>query len=147
MADVKLNISAFNKFVSKTVQPYLRKKAEEIADEARRTAPVGATSDLKNSITVTDGPNGSVKISVNADHAAYVTYGTGPQANPPKPAYYPKLRRRGLILWSESKNANPYAVAHGISQNGTPPNPYFEDSVARILNRFSFRWIRRDFER
>lgn len=147
MADtVQINLGALNRFMNKTVQPYLRNKADEIAAEARRTAPVGGTSDLRNSIRVEDGPKGSVRVVVTAPYAGYVTQGTGPQANPPRSPYLPKLRRRGLIIWSEAKNANPYAVAHGIGTKGTPANPYFEESIARTLGRFNFRWIRRDLE-
>lgn len=146
MAEVHFDVGAYNRFINRVVQPYLRSKAEEIAEEARRNAPVGATQELKDSIRVTEGTKGSVRITVGADHAAFVTYGTGPQATTPKPPYYPRLRRRGLILWSEHKNANPYAVAHGISQKGTPPNPFFENSIAKVLGRFDFRWIRRDIQ-
>lgn len=145
MADnVKLDLVAFRRFLNKTVQPYLLNKAEEIAQEARRRAPVGATSQLRNSIRVEPGPNGGARISITADYAAYVVDGTGPQATPPRPQYYPKLRRRGLIMWSNSKNLNPYQVAHGISQKGTKPNPFLEESVAAVLKKYDFRWIRRE---
>lgn len=146
MAEVSFNLGAYNRFLNRVVQPYLRNKAEEIAEQARRTAPVGATNELRNSIRVTDGPRGSVRIEVNAPHAGYVAEGTGPQATPPRPNYYPRLRRRGLILWSDSRGLNPYAVAHGISQRGTPPNPFFENSISAVLNRFDFRWITRNVE-
>lgn len=145
MADnVSIDIRSLNRFLNKVVQPYLLKKAEEIAEEARRNAPIGATSDLRNNITVSPGANGGVKISLNSDHAGFVTQGTGPQANPPRAPYYPRLRRRGLIAWSDSVNLNPYKVAHGISQKGTKPNPFFEESIASVLNRFDFKWIRKD---
>lgn len=143
---VQVNLSALTRFLNGPVQKFLREKAEEIADQARKTAPVGATSDLRNSISVSPGARGKVQIRVNADHAGFVTYGTGPQATPPQPAYFPKVRRRGLILWSDSKGLNPYAVARGISRNGTPPNSYFEDSIERILGRLRFKWINRNLE-
>lgn len=147
MADnVQIDVGALNKFINRTVQPYLRKKAEEIADEARRTAPVGATGDLRSSISVTPGAKGSVRVEVSAPHAGFVTQGTGPQANPPQAPYFPKLRRRGLIMWSESKNLNPYAVARGISNRGTPPNPFFEESIQKVLGRFNFRWLKKEIE-
>lgn len=146
MADpiVHINVGALNRFLNRTVQPYLRSKAEEIAAEAQRTAPTGATGQLKNSIVVRQGLQNGVRVEVQADYAGYVSQGTGPQGNPPQPNYYPKLRRRGLILWSNSKNTNAYSVAHGISIKGTPANPYFEEAIAAVLNRFNFRWIRKD---
>ncbi len=143
--NVKIDVGALNRFLNRTVQPYLRRKAEEIADEARRTAPVGATGDLQSSITITEGARGSVRVEVNAPHAGYVTHGTGPAVG--RPAYYPKLRRRGLILWSESKGLNPGAVAQGIARTGTDPNSYFEDSIARVLGRFNFLWIRKELDK
>lgn len=143
---VKIDLGALNRFLNRTVQPYLRTKADEIADEARRRAPSGATQQLRNSISVLPGPKGSIRIEVSAHHAGFVSYGTGPQATPPQAQYYPRLRRRGLILWSDSKNLNPHAVAHGIAAHGTPPNPFFEESIAHVLNRFNFRWIRRNSE-
>lgn len=145
MADnVTLDLVAFRRFLNKTVQPYLLSKAEEIAQEVRRNAPIGATSQLRNSIRVEPGPNSGARISITVDYAAYVVHGTGPQATPPRAQYYPKLRRRGLILWSDSKNLNAHQVAHGISQKGTKPNPFFEESVAAVLKKQDFRWIRRD---
>lgn len=149
MADrvnVHINVGAFNRFLNRTVQPYLRSKADLIASEARRTAPVGATNELRNSIVVRQGSNGSVRVEVQANYAGYVTEGTGPQALSPKAPYYPKLRRRGLILWSDSKNLNAGAVAKSISTQGTPPNPFFENSIATVLNRYNFRWIRKDLK-
>lgn len=146
-AIVHINVGALNRFINRTVQPYLRSKADEIAAEARRTAPTGATNNLKNSIVVRTGPNGSARVEVQADYAGYVTQGTGPQGTPPQSPYYPKLRRRGLILWSDSKGVSPYAVAHGIAANGTPANPFFEEAIATVLNRFNFRWIRRDLKK
>lgn len=143
--NVKVNISALNKFMSRTVQPYLLKKANEVAVEARRRAPSGATGELQDSITVKKGPRGSVTIEATAPHAGFVHQGTGPQHQPnARPPYFPKLRRRGLILWSESKSVNPYQVAHGIAANGTPANPFMEESLAKVLGRFNFKWIRRD---
>lgn len=146
MADVEFHLGAYKRFINRVVQPYLRSKAEEIAAEARRNAPVGATNQLRNSISVTPLENGRVRISVGADHAGYVTQGTGPGATPPRPAYFPRLRRRGLILWSDAKNANPGAVAHGISVKGTPANSYFEDSIQKILSRLDFRWFNKDLK-
>lgn len=145
-SNVQINIGSVNKFLNKTVQPYLRKKAEEIAVEARNTAPIGATSALRDSIIVTTGAKGSVKVSVTAPYAGFVSEGTGPAAISPRAAYYPRLRRRGLILWSDSKNLNPYKVAHGISIHGTPPNPYFENAITSVLGPLGFRWIKKDFE-
>lgn len=144
--NIRINRVGLDRFLNRTVQPYLRRKAEEIADEARRTAPLGATGELRNSISVIPGAGGNVQIRISADHAGFVTYGTGPQAIPPRPAYFPKLRRRGLILWSDSKGLNPYAVARGIAAHGTAPNPFFEESIQRVLGKFNFRWINRNIE-
>lgn len=144
--EVKVNLIAFNRFLNRTVQPYLRARAEEIADEARRTAPVGATGELKNSIRVVTGARGEVSVKVEAPYVVYVAKGTGPQATPPREPYYPKLRRRGLILWSDNKNLNAHAVAYGIAQHGTPSNPFFEEAVQKILSRYNFKWIRKDLE-
>lgn len=146
MAEVKVNIAAFNRFLNQQVQPYLMKKAEEIAQEARINAPVGATGDLRSSINVKRGAKGSVTVNVDADHAGYVHQGTGPQANPPQAPYFPRVRRRGLILWSDSKGLNPYQVAHGIAANGTPANPFLEQAIQKVLSGFKFRWIKRDLE-
>lgn len=147
MAQVQINVAAFNRFLNKTVQPYLQKKAEEVAEEARKRAPAGATNELKSSISVEAGPRGSVRVKVEAEHAGFVHQGTGPQHQPnPRPPYFPKLRRRGLILWSEAKGADPYAVAHGIAANGTPANPFLEESLEKVLGRFNFKWIRRDIK-
>lgn len=141
---VKVNRGAYNSFLNKIVQPYLAKQAREIAAEAQRNAPVG-TGELRSSIQVTKGERGGVKIQVNAPHAGYVHEGTGPQHQPsPRANYFPKLRRRGLILWSESKSLNPYAVAHGIAANGTPANPFLTDALEKVLGRYNFRWIRRE---
>lgn len=143
---VQFNVSAYNKFLNKVVQPYLRNRAEEIAREIHRTAPIGGTSELRNSVRIEEGAKGSIQIMVTAPYAGYVTEGTGPAANPPRAPYYPKLRRRGLILWSESKNLSAGAVAHGIAAKGTPANPFFENSIASVLGKYNFKWISRRSE-
>lgn len=145
MAKVTVNISALNQFMSRTVQPYLVKKAEEIAAEAKANAPVGATGDLKNSIHVERTPGGGVSVKVDAPYAEAVHQGTGPRHIPnAQPAYYPRVRKRGLILWADSKGANLYKVAHGISKNGTPANPFLEEAIQKVLRGFQFRWINKD---
>lgn len=145
MAGIEFNTAAYNRFLNRVVQPYLFKKAEEIAKEAKNAAPAGATNDLRDSIRVEKNNSGGATVKVEAGHAGFVHQGTGPQHQPnPNPPYFPKLRRRGLIAWSESKNANPYKVAAGISNSGTPANPFLEESIAKVLSRFQFRWIRKD---
>lgn len=141
---VKINRGAYNSFLSQVVQPYLVKQAREIAEEARKNAPVG-TGELKSSIAVQKKGRGGAEIQVNAPHAAYVHEGTGPQHIPaPRNNYFPRLRRRGLILWSESKALNPYAVAHGVQAKGTPANPFLSEALEKVLGRYDFKWIRRD---
>lgn len=140
-----VNISALNQYVNRVVQPYLMLKAKEIAEEAKRAAPVGATGDLKDSIIVERNAKGGATVKATAPYAGYVHQGTGPGHTPnPRPPYFPKLRRSGLILWSESKRLNPYQVAHGIAEKGTPANPFLEVSISKILGKYQFRWIRRD---
>lgn len=143
--EVRLDTAALSRYLNRVVQPFLLRRAQEIADEAKALAPRGATGDLQESVTVRQGPKASAIVSVNAPHAGFVHQGTGPQHVPdPRPPYYPKLRRRGLILWAMTKGLDPYKVAQGISQTGTPPNPFLEQSIVKVLGKFSFRWIRRD---
>lgn len=141
---VKINVFAKNRFFNRTVRPYLHRVAEEIVEEARRRTPVGATGELERSFRIIDGPNGGVQVVNDAPHVAYVHQGTGQQADPPRPNYYPRLRRRGLILWSESKNLNPGAVARSIASKGTAPNPFMTESLEVVLARYNFKWIRKD---
>lgn len=143
MAQVIINVGVLNAFLSRTVQPYLAGKAEEIANEARATAPEGATGELKGSIHVERGINGSVSVKVDAPHAGFVHQGTGPGHIPnAHPSYYPKVRKRGLVFWADSKGANPYKVAAGISKNGTKANPFLEAAIQTVLGRQRFRWIK-----
>lgn len=147
MATIQVNISALNKFLSNQVQPYLLKKAKEIAEEARVNAPKGATGSLASRISVEKTGKGGASVKVDTDYAGFVHEGTGPQHQPsPRAPYFPKLRRRGLILWSDSKNLDPYQVAHGISQDGTPANPFLSDAIEKVLGRFNFKWINRRLE-
>lgn len=145
MSEVRINMAAYRNFLNRSVQPYLMKKAEEIAQEARNNVPVGATSELKNSVHVDRLPNGGASVKVSAPHASAVHDGTGPGHVPdPRPAYFPRVRKRGLVIWSENKNLNPYKVAHGISKRGTPANPFLADAIEKVLGRSRFRWISRD---
>lgn len=144
MAKIQVNIAGLNRFLSLSVQPFLLRKAQEIADEARVLAPVG-TGELRNSITVERGPKFSAVVRVRADYAGFVHQGTGPGHIPnPQPAYFPRVRKRGIIVWADSKGLNPYAVAHGISQKGTQANPFLEEAIQKILGRNNFRWIKKD---
>lgn len=145
MAIVTVNVSALNDFLNRTVQPYLVRKAEEIASEARSLAPSGGTGDLKNSIHVERTPNGGATVKVDSEHAGFVHQGTGPGHIPnAHPSYFPRVRKRGLILWADSKGANPYKVASGISKSGTRANPFLDEAVQKVLGRFQFRWINKD---
>lgn len=146
MAAVKINVSALNNFLNRTVQPYLAKKAQEIADEAKQLAPQGATGDLRNSIHVERTAKGGVSVKVDSGHAGFVHQGTGPGHIPsPNPSYFPRVRKRGLILWADNRNINPYKAAAGIARNGTPANPFLEEAIQRVLSRSAaFRWITKD---
>lgn len=140
---VKINAGALNRFFERPVKPYLLKKAREVAEEAKRNTPT-STGELRTSIRV-ESEGSKVFVKVTAPHAGFVHEGTGPQHQPsPRANYYPKLRRRGLILWSESKQLNPYQVAHGIQANGTPANPFLTDALEKVLGRYQFKWIRRE---
>lgn len=142
---IQVNVAALNRYMNRVVQPYLMRKAQEIANEARAKAP-NATGELQNSITVERGDKASATVKVNAPHAGFVHQGTGPQHQPnPRAKYYPKIRGgRSLILWAMTKGLDPYKVAHGISQKGTPANPFLEESIAKVLGKFQFRWVRKD---
>lgn len=143
MATIRVNLSAFNSYVSRVVQPYLLQKAEEIARVARTEAPK-ATGNLANSVIVEKGPKGSAIVRVKAGHAGFVHQGTGPQHTPAARApYYPRVSA-GLMRWAMTKGLNPYEVAHGISNSGTPANPFLEKAIEQVLGSFKFRWIRRD---
>lgn len=145
MANVRINVSALNSFINHTVQPYLLKKAEEIANEARTTAPSGATGDLKNSIHVERTARGGVSVKADAPYAGFVHQGTGSGHIPDaRPAYFPQVRKRGLVVWADARSVNPYKVAHGIARSGTAANPFLEDAVQKVLSGFQFRWIKKE---
>ncbi len=147
MAQIQVNISAFNKILNTTARPFLLQKAREIADEARSLAPVGATGDLKNNITVEIGEGNSIVVKVSTEYAGFVHQGTGSQHIPdPRANYYPGIRKSGLIMWSASKGVNPYKIAHGISIAGTKPNPFLSEAIEKVLGKFSFRWISREIK-
>lgn len=149
MAQVSVNIGALNSFLNNTVQPYLLKQAQEIAEEARRLAPEGATGDLKGNIRVerTFGSKGGVTVKADSPHAGFVHQGTGPGHIPnPRPNYFPGIRKRGLVIWSDSKGLNPYTVAKGIFVHGTPAKPFLEDAVQNVLGKFKFRWINKEIQ-
>lgn len=142
---VHINIAAYHRLITRVVQPYLMKKGHEIAKAAGQNAPVGATGDLAQSIVVQAGEKGGATVKVNAPHAGFVHQGTGPQHVPdPRSPYFPRLRSRGLILWSMTKGLDPFKVAQGISQSGTPPTPFLANAIETVLGRFRFRWIKKD---
>ncbi len=143
MATVRVNLSALNNYISRVVQPYLLRKAEDIARVAKTEAP-RSSGNLANSIIVEKSPKGGAIVRVKAGHAGFVHQGTGPQHVPGARApYYPRVSA-SLIRWAMTKGLNPYAVAHGISNNGTPANPFLERAIEQVLGSFKFRWIRRD---
>ena len=143
---IRVNLSAYNNFINQTVQPYLLKKANEIANEAKSNAPEGS-GELKNSIVVERKLGGRVSIEVKAPHAGFVHQGTGPGHVPnPRPNYIPALRSKGLIRWAAQKGLNPYAIAHGITQHGTESNPFLERAIVNRLGSLKFRWIKKELE-
>lgn len=147
----KLNVKNLDRWLnggSGQVQPFLKNLAHQIEHQARINAPKD-TGRLEQSIHARLNRrlslNRGVVIVANAPYARYVHEGTGPQHRPePRPNYYPKLRRRGLILWSENKRLNPYAVAAGIAANGTPAVPFLSDAVNKVVEDTpGLTWIKK----
>jgi hypothetical protein len=71
MANVRVNLSALNSYVSRVVQPFLVQKAEEIARVAREEAPK-SSGDLADSVSVERGPKGRAIFRVSAIYACFV---------------------------------------------------------------------------
>lgn len=92
---------------------------------AKHGAPVGATGDLKRSIT-TQLDQTNLKGVVGFDrpgsqYAKHVEFGAGPHWVP----------IRALARWASQRGLNPFAVQRSIAQKGTKPHPFFFEAYRR----------------
>lgn len=111
---------------------FLREIGDEILEEAKRRAPVGATGKLKQSGRRKPAdPNEWVLVTFEAPWAAYVHQGTKPHFPPPQ----------ALVDWVEAVLGVPpeealrvaWAVCRTIARRGTKPQPFLRDATDRVL--------------
>lgn len=77
--------------LNRAVQGMLGRLADDIADDARRNAPVD-TGELRSSISANPVTDNSITVTASADYAGYVELGTRYMRAQPylKPALYKK---------------------------------------------------------
>ena len=124
MANLWINQSNLNRF--------LNRMANEIAEEARRRAPIDQ-GQLRDSIRV-EGNNRIVVNPVDANgvsYAASVEFGRQPgQKMPP---YGPDSR---LAIWAGTPGQAVYMLAKAIAARGIRPKPFFFPAVRAIAERY-----------
>lgn len=129
MAIIRINQAKLNQ--------YFNKIANEIADEARKRAPVDQ-GDLRRGIKVV----GDNKIVVNAvdangkSYAASVELGRRPGGPTP-----PASAGSRLSIWAGTPNRAVWELAKAIAQSGIKPHPFFFPAVKAVAERH-FRNIR-----
>lgn len=136
-------IAARFKRISKEMKGQIMFKAmsrsvAKVEGDAKRAAPIGADSFLRNSIThqVERTPEGlSGRVGTQAHYARYVEEGTGPQHEPePRQKYFPPPSAferwvRLKLGVTENVKGVAFLIARKISQVGTKPQPFLIPSL------------------
>jgi HK97 gp10 family phage protein len=101
--------------------------AFNIEANAKKRASVD-TGRMRSSITNEFSDSGfTAKTVVPVDYAAYVEFGTSP--------HFPPVH--ALRRWAKRHGVNEWAVAKGISKNGTPAQPFLFPSFLQEKPRFN----------
>jgi len=100
--------------------------ANDIVNELKRNAPVGATGDLQRSYTIFYRGESEVVLGSNLSYASFVDTGTAPHTPPFAPIQ--KWARRVL-----NDEGAAWPVWQKIRQEGTDPNPYIDESIDNAI--------------
>lgn len=103
----------------------LRNSATAVLIAAQNNAPVGATSNLKRSLSM-KLDQGKLQGTVGfdkpgSDYARFVEFGTSPHWAP----------IAALMRWATQRGLNPWAVQASIAKKGTKAHPFFLQALSR----------------
>jgi len=104
--------------------------ANDIVNEMKVEAPVGATGDLRRSIQIFQRDDDSVLLGTRLAYASAVNEGTEPHTPPFEPIQVWARR----VLGDESAAG---AVWQSIREEGTDANPYVERAIDNAVRGFS----------
>lgn len=115
--------------LDKEIQGWLEEVANELVNQMKVEAPVGATGDLQRSIQIFRRSSGEIVLGSRLNYAADVQQGRGPHI-----ADFEQIQ-----VWARRKLGDESAagaVWRSIAQNGTRPNPYLDRAFENTLAKF-----------
>lgn len=119
--------------VEGNVFDFLLEVANELVNQLKMEAPVGATGDLRRSFQILQKGPRSIVVGTRLDYALFVQEGTGPIDNPPPPfAPFKVWARRKL---GAEHLAGP--VWMKIRQEGVDANPYVDRAIDNTRAKFT----------
>ncbi len=130
MVRIVLDLRELERELGDEVQQFLLDLANELINELKANAPVGATGDLRRSIQVFSTRDGRVVLGTRLNYAGFVVTGTRPHTPPFEPIRVWARR----VLGDESAAG---AVWHSIRENGTEGNDFATPSIENAVRRVS----------
>jgi hypothetical protein len=125
---VRLNLRELRQDLGDEVGDFLLELSNEIVNEMKQEAPVGATGDLRRSIQLFQQSEDVVYLGTRLSYAQYVWKGTEPHTPPFEPIQVWSRR----VLGDESAAG---AVWQSIRQEGTDPNPFVERAIDNAVDQ------------
>jgi len=125
---IRLDLDELERELGGEVQSFLLELANEIVNQMKQEAPVGATGDLQRSIQLFQSSEGSVWLGTRVGYAEDVWKGTDPHF-----ADFDSIEVWARRKLGDESLAGP--VWRSIAQEGTAPNDYVGRSVDEAIAR------------
>jgi len=125
---VRLDLDQLERRLGDEVQQFIVDLANEMVNQMKQEAPVGATGDLQRSIQIFRTGNGTVWLGTRIHYAMDVWKGTPPHT----PDW------EGIKVWARRKLGDESAagpVYRKIQREGTDPNDYVGRAVDQAIER------------
>lgn len=125
---VRLDLDELERELGSEVQEFVLEVANEIVNQMKQEAPVGATGDLQRSIQIFRTGDGTVVLGTRIEYAMDVWKGT--------PPHTPDFE--SIKVWSRRKLGDESLagpVFKSIQKNGTEPNDFVGRAIDQAINR------------
>lgn len=127
---VVFNLDGLERELDAETREIVLELANEIVNEMKSEAPVGATGDLRRSIQIFQRGNGEVLLGTRLGYAEDVVEGTGPHTPP----------FEEIQVWARRKLGDEDAagaVWRSIQEHGTAPNDFVSRAIDEAVRDFS----------
>lgn len=128
-AQIRFDLTEMNEELTKETDQLLVEVANELVNQLKIEAPVGATGDLRRSFQLFTKGRGRVLLGSRLSYALPVQTGTGPHV-----ADFEALQVWARRVLGSEAAAGP--VWRKIAQEGTDANPYMTRAIDNTVDQF-----------